>query len=109
MRMTQVGMRWTGFGSRSIVEIITRYPLLLLPLPMSEEVEGDSNVSVGREAAEVEWTNSSVRVEKVEEKHKMTDNMSMTSSQSRRKFAPSISLSQVYTECIGVCIQGGPS
>ena len=99
--MTQVGMRWTGFGSRSIVEIITRYPLLLL-------LEGDSNVSVGREAAEAEWTNSSVCVEGVEDvdnlQHKMTDNMGMTSSQSRRKFAPSISLSQVYTECIGVCI-----
>ena len=53
-------MRWTGFGSRSIVEIITRYPLLLLLFPASEE--GDSNVSVGREAAEAEWINSSVRV-----------------------------------------------
>ena len=63
MRMTQVGMRWTGFGSRSIVEIITRYPLLLL-FPAAEEVgEGDSNVSVGREAAEAEWTNSLVRLE----------------------------------------------
>ena len=61
MRMTQVGMRWTGFGSRSIVEIITRYPLLLLLSPTSKEVEeGDSNVSVGREAAEAEWTNSLV-------------------------------------------------
>ena len=60
-------MRWTGFGSRSIVEIITRYPLLLL-FPAAEEVgESDSNVSVGREAAEVEWTNSYVNLEDVEE------------------------------------------
>ena len=56
-------MRWTGFGSRSIVEIITRYPLLLLLSPTSEEVEGDSNVRVGREAAEAECENSLVCLE----------------------------------------------